>query len=51
MHEEIEIFRFHLTEPTKKMLMTVNEWKSYKKQEGYIYLSYQVGYNKTLIKC
>jgi hypothetical protein len=51
MNYEIEIFRFHLTEPTKKILMTVNQWKSYKKQEDYTYVAYQVGWNQTIVKC
>jgi hypothetical protein len=47
--EDLEIFRFHLIEPTKKMLMTRNEWKLFKKQEGYTYVAYQVGFNKTIV--
>ena len=50
MEQEIEIFRFHLTEITKKMIMTKNQWKHYKKQEDYTYVAYQVGWNQTIIK-
>jgi hypothetical protein len=47
--ENVEIFRFHLTEPTKKMIMIKNEWKFYKKQKGYRYVIYQFGWNETII--
>jgi hypothetical protein len=49
MQEEIEIFRFHLIKPTEKIVMTKNEWKNYKKQQGYRYVAYQLDWNKTIL--
>ena len=46
---EIEVFRFHLTEPTRKMKMTNHEFKTMKKQPDYEYKAYQLDYNKTIV--
>jgi hypothetical protein len=49
MLNEIEVFRFHLTEPTRKMRMSIQDFKNMKKQKGYEYKAYQIDYNKTIV--
>lgn len=46
---EIEIHRFHPTQPTVKKTMTQEEFNKMKKQEGYIYRAYQINWNKSII--
>lgn len=48
MHE-IEIYRFHLTQPTKKQVITLEAFKTMKKQIGYRYVAYQIGFNQTIL--
>lgn len=47
--QEVEVFRFHETEPTIKKTMLLSEFKAMKKQKGYIYRAYQIGFNETVI--
>jgi len=47
--EEVEVFRFHNTEPTIKKTMLLSEFKALKKQKGYIYRAYQKEFNKTIL--
>lgn len=47
--QEVEVFRFHNTEPTIKKTMLLSEFKAMKKQKGYIYRVYQFGFNKTIL--
>lgn len=47
--EEVEVFRFHPEQPTVKKIMLLSEFKAMKKQKGYIYLAYQIGFNETII--
>lgn len=47
--EEVEVFRFHTEQPTVKKTMLLNEFKTMKKQKGYIYRAYQIGFNQSII--
>lgn len=49
MIEQVEVFRFHETEPTIKKMMLFSEFKAMKKQKGYIYRAYQIGFNQSII--
>lgn len=46
--DQIDIFRFHPTLPTKKMTMSRAEWKGYKRQKGFRYVAYASGFNATI---
>lgn len=46
--EEVEVFRFHPTQPTVKKIMSLREFNSMEKQEGYLYRAYQIDYNTTI---
>lgn len=47
--EEVEVFRFHPEQPTVKKTMLLSEFKAMKKQKGYVYRAYQIGFNKTVL--
>lgn len=47
--EEVEVFRFHPTQPTVKKTMLLTEFKNMKKQKGYVYRCYQIGFNQSII--
>ena len=46
---EVEVFRFHPTEPIIKKIMLHDEFKNIKAKNGYRYVAYQLNYNKTII--
>ena len=41
---EVEVFKFHVTEPTKKKIMMYSEFLKIKPSK-YTFRAYQVGYN------
>jgi len=47
--QEVEVFRFHNTEPTIKKNMLLSDFKAMKKQKGYVYRAYQIEFNKTIL--
>lgn len=47
--EEVEVFRFHPEQSTIKKTMLLREFKAMKKQKGYVYRAYEIGYNTSII--
>ena len=47
---ELDIHRFHPTEKTRVVQMTIDQWKLFKGQKDYIYRAYQKDFNPTIIK-
>lgn len=47
--QEVEVFRFHITEPTVKKTMLLHEFKAMKKQKGYVYRAYELGFNPSIL--
>jgi hypothetical protein len=46
---EIEVHAFHKTKPTIKKLMTIKNFKELPKSKDYIYRSYQINFNKSIV--
>lgn len=47
--QEVEVFIFHKTEQTIKKVMLLSEFNKMKRQKGYVYRAYQIGFNQSIL--